>query len=476
MSSAAQQDDRIESSPGLPGNGALRQIAAERLAAHRSRRAVPSRREAAAAQGVLRLQQDLGDLQPLAATRPGARPSTSRVREAVAARYRESVSYREFLATEAQRALEQAQAEAEVATRTARAVVEAQRQLLSELNELEELEQRHQPNQIRALETLPAPSHVEPPSSRPGSWTHEESAFASAAPAKLQVRLHEEFELPRAPAASANSSALREFAGPEELEGLDEEIAFRLAPEFGAMVLETQSIPGNIIEFPRELVATRKARPRLAEGPLREDGQPEPQLRIFEVGLEQISVEPELLVATGAPEWQGLFLGSNEVAGVRPALSPQLEAQLQLGHELYPPRLSRRVASGVVDGICLLSALAGFGWVALEVAGQPLSLSPQTWVPLPVLGVSAAGTLFTLFVLYKMLFFTLNEATPGMRAARLAFCTFGQESPSRRAIRQRLIATALAASPLGLGLLWMALDSDRLGWHDRISRMYPRKY
>jgi hypothetical protein len=25
-------------------------------------------------------------------------------------------------------------------------------------------------------------------------------------------------------------------------------------------------------------------------------------------------------------------------------------------------------------------------------------------------------------------------------------------------------------------MLWIALDSDRLGWHDRISRMYPRAY
>ena len=27
-----------------------------------------------------------------------------------------------------------------------------------------------------------------------------------------------------------------------------------------------------------------------------------------------------------------------------------------------------------------------------------------------------------------------------------------------------------------LGLVWMLLDSDRLGWHDRMSRMYPRAY
>jgi hypothetical protein len=63
-----------------------------------------------------------------------------------------------------------------------------------------------------------------------------------------------------------------------------------------------------------------------------------------------------------------------------------------------------------------------------------------------------------------------------MRAARLAFCTFSEKNPTRGALRRRLVSTALAACPLGLGLVWMALDSDRLGWHDRMSRIYPRVY
>ena len=96
--------------------------------------------------------------------------------------------------------------------------------------------------------------------------------------------------------------------------------------------------------------------------------------------------------------------------------------------------------------------------------------------PVPLLGGAAAGTLLAFALLYHMLFFTLNEATPGMRAARVAFCTFGEKNPTRKAMRRRLVATALAACPLGLGLVWTALDSDRLGWHDRMSRMYPREF
>ena len=43
-------------------------------------------------------------------------------------------------------------------------------------------------------------------------------------------------------------------------------------------------------------------------------------------------------------------------------------------------------------------------------------------------------------------------------------------------MRRRVFATVLAACPLGLGLLWMWMDDDRLGWHDRMSRMYQRAY
>jgi uncharacterized RDD family membrane protein YckC len=79
-------------------------------------------------------------------------------------------------------------------------------------------------------------------------------------------------------------------------------------------------------------------------------------------------------------------------------------------------------------------------------------------------------------LLYQLLFFSLNESTPGMRYARIALCTFTGQSPTRRAKRRRLIAALLAACPLGLGLLWAWMDDDRLAWHDRISRMYQRCY
>ncbi len=147
-----------------------------------------------------------------------------------------------------------------------------------------------------------------------------ETFAASLTPADLQVRLPEEVEW--SPSGETyRAPSPRSEAAAEELAELDDEIEFRLAPEFHDLVLETQSIPGNIIEFPRELVASRKARPRLAEGPLRADGTPEPQLRIFEVEPAQISAEPEVAVLAEAPEWQGMMLGAGPSAEPRATIS-----------------------------------------------------------------------------------------------------------------------------------------------------------
>ena len=63
-----------------------------------------------------------------------------------------------------------------------------------------------------------------------------------------------------------------------------------------------------------------------------------------------------------------------------------------------------------------------------------------------------------------------------MRYARIALCTFGDGNPTRSAMRRRIVSTVMAACPLGLGLAWVLLDSEKLGWHDRMSRMYQRAY
>ncbi|MFP5232836.1 MAG: RDD family protein [Acidobacteriota bacterium] len=514
MSSAAQREDPSEAllAGELSRRSALKELAAERLAAHRHRRStLPSRP----------IQTETA--------RPEAPPEVARVRDAVAARYRKSQSYREFLAREAERAMQQAQAQVEVASRNAQAVTAAQRRLLKEIEQWDRPATQTGSGELFAEDSLPEPAL--PLAPRPPEQTawppagernpfharaeefsawlpldppdSEESpagiALSSAVDATdpfnlapLQVRLHAEVEL-ALPAETHYLPSPQGPAGAEELAELEEEIEFRRSPEFDDILLQPQPIPANIIEFPRELVAARKARPRLAEGPLRgsdalpanppqsaeetprSEAMPTSQLRIFEVEPEQISTAPEPVTPAqspaDAPLWQGLMLGAGSAAETRVVISPAMEEQLHPDQPMYAAPVRRRMASAGVDLLCVAAGLAASSLLGTKLAGSKLLRMP--W---PVLGGSAAAAFVVFALIYQVLFFTFNEATPGMRVARLAFCTFQERTPSRRAMRRRLISTALAASPLGLGLVWMLLDHDSLGWHDRMSRMYPRTY
>jgi len=495
MSSAAQRDETSPPDPptGTDERSALKKLAAERLAAHRSRRAVVeggeinARRQQAEAQAAIRLQ---------ARREAEGHADALRVREAVAARYEHTPSYKEVLAEEARRSIARAQAEAEVAARNAVAVEQAQRQLLEEMQVLEEIEQWNEPPASAGSGTLfgemPVLEIVAPEIAAQretkdaegqrgwrkvlgelsSGFRPQQGTFLGSLSTQeqLQVRLPEDAEwAPRSEGHRVSPPGVQ--AGAEEIAELDEEIEFRLSPEFPDLVLETQTIPGNILEFPRELIASRKARPRLAEGPLLADGTPEAQLRIFEVEPENISAEPEVAVQAEAPEWQGMLLGAGQSAEARATISRQLETQLQLDHQIYAAPVPRRLLAATIDGLCVAVGLAGFVTLVIKIAGA--TLQP---VPRPLAVLLAAGMFLFFAVIYQLLFFTLNDVTPGMRMTRMAFCTFREDNPSRKAIRRRMISMALAACPLGLGLVWMIMDSDGLGWHDRMSRMYPRTY
>jgi uncharacterized RDD family membrane protein YckC len=285
----------------------------------------------------------------------------------------------------------------------------------------------------------------------------------------LTVRLYDDVALPVLPEMKARPRWMMDDAElvSEELAELEQEIAFRRAPEFVDHIIETLPLPANLIEFPRELVAARKARPRLAEGPLREELAAEPQLRIFEVEAEQISTEPVAAEedVSDAPMWQGMLLDG-------PMIGPRREREVAVatGPEDIAP-VSRRLMAAMVDGCCIGAALVGFATVASYISGPGLQAMSK-----PMLAGAAVFTFAIAALLYQLLFFSLNEATPGMRYARIGLCTFADANPTRQQMRRRVLAQVLAGCPLGLGLLWVLLDDDRLGWHDRISRVYQRTY
>jgi len=135
---------------------------------------------------------------------------------------------------------------------------------------------------------------------------------------------------------------------------------------------------------------------------------------------------------------------------------------------LHVAPLGHRAMAGLVDVSLTLAAFLLF----IVVFAASTTHLPSGRVAL----VGAGAILLAMWVLYQFLFFTLTDATPGMRYARIALCTFDDENPSHPAMRARIGAMLLSALPLGLGFFWSFFDEDTLGWHDRITRTYQRSY
>ena len=269
----------------------------------------------------------------------------------MAERYAQTPSYRAFLAEQAQRAVEEAEAAAEVARRNAAAVAAVQQELLTELELWE----------------------------APQEFGGADAVVVSNAGAGLTVRLYEDLGVPegrRAPVertAAMGSSSAASLADQREVQALDAEIDFRKSPVFEdyralleRSVEPTVELPANLLEFPRQLVAARRARPRLAEGPLREEGPRKQQLRIFEVEAEQISTEP---VMAEAAEWTSIRLGASTTV---PAASPENPQIAVMAVQPVPQTAptSLRLMAWLVDVGLVLGALVMFVAALCEVYGR----------------------------------------------------------------------------------------------------------
>ncbi|MBS1815177.1 MAG: RDD family protein [Acidobacteria bacterium] len=456
--------DRAFEEPPVP---TLKREIAERLATHRRRKGASGPRTS--------LSADSTPANPIAA--------------AVAARFSNEVSYQEFLKAEAESQRRQAEAAAEIARRNAEAIAQAQRELMEDLAEWNaRIAAANAANPYYAAdenEIQPAihPMLVEMPAAQC------EAEPSAAVPITQEISAQEDASDARTPEASARiDSAISRFEEAVSASTLSEPTALIVEPEHtvspkltvpspkeealrsirealaaAAPPVPTTPIPANLIEFPRQLVATRKARPRLAEGPLREETSPErTQLRIFEVEPDQVSSEP---VSTSAlPEWSSIRLDANS----EPHAPAHVDAQASFTFEPQTAPLEQRVMAAMVDGCAMAAAFLLF-------IGGVLWTAPVAPTGIPA-AAAAAIVLLALFVAYHLFFFTFSDATPGMRYARIAFCTFGDDYPTRRAMRFRILAMLLSAAPMGMGLLWACMDENKLGWHDRISRMYPRSY
>ena len=140
-----------------------------------------------------------------------------------------------------------------------------------------------------------------------------------------------------------------------------------------------QPIYANLIQFPREMVATRKVRPRLAEGPLA-GAESAPQLSIFEVDPAAISTEPAAAVveASAAPDWMRWELMRPELPAIELEEQPRKEifeepAPYSSAPAVELAPLTRRLLAIVVDSALIAAAFVA---PAMLVAANASRLSP----------------------------------------------------------------------------------------------------
>lgn len=425
---------------------------------------------------------------------PGSRAAQAAAR--VAARYANVPSYSEMLANEARAAVAAAEA-------ASRAALEAQAAAQSVLDSIEAAAS------VGHDEPRAATLHVVSSETREATWDEQrESASSVAAQEHFRERFEEHFAEPAfeltpepirretvapapVPMADGHGFAIRWEPDMPVLRREPEVGRTSHAPEsfdFGSpdwrgpeaggfsgeeigVVEPAQPIYANLIEFPRELVAARKVRPRLAEGPLA--AEPGAQLSIFEVDPGDVSTEPEMAsLATQAtaapawaePEWSGMKLDAEPAE--EHYREPEPQQALQKATLDHAP-MSRRVLSVVFD-VALIGA--AFVTAAMVAATKTVELPA-----LRAVEVGSAIALMMAAALYHALFFTLARATPGMRFAQIRLCTFDGQIPTRAQRTTRLVALVLSVLPVGLGLAWAIFDEDHLTWHDRLSRTYLRR-
>ena len=121
-----------------------------------------------------------------------------------------------------------------------------------------------------------------------------------------------------------------------------------------------------------------------------------------------------------------------------------------------------RTGAALIDGILLLLIttpilLSIYGWDYLEA--EDMVMGPADFLISWVLPAFAT----VLFWLYK-------RATPGKMA--VAAQVVDAKTGNTMSVGQsmlRYLGYFIAALPFGLGLIWVAFDSRKQGWHDKIA-------
>ncbi len=374
---------------------------------------------------------------------PAANARAAQVAARVAARFAQAPSFSEMQAAEARAALRAA----EDATRKALEAQAAARVALANLT-------------VEKEPPLPRVEEPEPAASPAAAPEEPETPMAAEVRWEPEMPMRQPVPLDRTEEHTAVESWTDE-PGPaadapiETVEG-------------------AQPIPANLIQFPRELVATRRMRPRITGAPENESGELFGQLSIFEVEPGMISTEPEPAAAVEAapaaawtePGWQSLELDTHPAAETA-AEEEEAAAAAPRGRQIELAPMGLRLLATAVDLALIAGLASGAAWWALH----HLAALPQ----LRTAEILGAVLLLLMGLAYHAASLMAFGVTAGMKYAGIALCTFDDEIPERSHLRERLVAILVSLLPVGLGLAWAAFDENHLSWHDRLSRTYLRK-
>ncbi|MGH9355179.1 MAG: RDD family protein [Terriglobia bacterium] len=147
-----------------------------------------------------------------------------------------------------------------------------------------------------------------------------------------------------------------------------------------------------------------------------------------------------------------------------PFSSRGLSEELEYAEVVCAP-LAARFAAGLIDILLLLAGGCIFALLFLAAGGH-LDKTPLD------LGVALFIAAFWLFV-YFAVFGSITRRTPGHAALGLEIRNLNGEPPTIMDSLLRAFGVLVSISALTLGLLWAALDSDGMGWHDHISGTVP---
>src|SRR5690606_17302247 len=137
------------------------------------------------------------------------------------------------------------------------------------------------------------------------------------------------------------------------------------------------------------------------------------------------------------------------------------EAEVPADAGVEPGGVLRRLAALIYD-LLLLAALLFLFTLALFALRGGREIAPGTlWFQL---------CLAAIVVLFFTWFWVHGGQTLGMKAWRLRVVAGDGGRVRWPAALARFAAGLLALVPAGLGLWWAALDRERRGWHDRLSR------